>query len=133
MTSWDLLYHLLRANFDSLQSSYCEPPKPVPGEGEAVYDFGHTLKSLREDGATIDLEFENKDGKMGTTSADLVIAADGPSSTVRELLAPQAKRRYAGYVGWRGTVPEDIASAAAKEAFVEKMSFYHSEGIQILA
>jgi 2-polyprenyl-6-methoxyphenol hydroxylase-like FAD-dependent oxidoreductase len=43
------------------------------------------------------------------------------------------KRTYAGYVAWRGTVPEDQVSEAAANAFVEKFTFFHATNIQILA
>ncbi len=39
-------------------------------------------------------------------AGDLLIAADGLRSTVRPLLLPHAEPRYAGYVGWRGTVTD---------------------------
>jgi len=133
MTSWDLLYYLLRANFDRVESAYCTLPEPIKGEGEAKYEYGHLLTDVKDNKDHVELEFQDKDGKHGTTSADLVIGADGPSSTIRKILLPEVKRTYAGYVAWRGTIPEDEASAAAKEAFVEKFAFYHAEGIQILS
>ena len=40
---------------------------------------------------------------------DLLVAADGIGSTARRKLLPDVRPRYAGYVGWRGTVgPGDI-------------------------
>jgi hypothetical protein len=33
----------------------------------------------------------------------------------------------------RGTLPEDDASRSAKEAFQERFTFFHADGIQILA
>lgn len=65
--------------------------------------------------------------------ADFVIGADGPSSTVRRILQPEVQRTYAGYCALRGTVPENEASPAAKEAFSERFTFFHDTGIQILA
>ncbi|KAK6388761.1 hypothetical protein LTR81_027142 [Elasticomyces elasticus] len=62
----------------------------------------------------------------------MVIAADGASSTIRRLLAPEVERKYAGYVAWRGTCPETELSDAAREVFIERFTFYHTEGIQIL-
>lgn len=32
MTSWDLLYYLLRVNFDGVKSDYCKVPEPIEGE-----------------------------------------------------------------------------------------------------
>lgn len=132
-TSWDLLYNILRANFDGAKSDYCDLPKATPGEGEAVYDFGHTVTDIRENEGSIELGFKDRSGNPGVCSADMVLAADGPSSTVRKLLAPEVERTYTGYVAWRGTIPEDIASQSMKDAFVEQLTYFFSEGIQILA
>ncbi|KAI9876341.1 MAG: hypothetical protein M1830_006738 [Pleopsidium flavum] len=133
MTSWDLLYFLLRANFDGVESGYCKLPGPVDGEGKAKYEYGHLVKELKDKKDHVEVDFEDKEGQHGSTSADLVIGADGPSSTIRKILLPEVRRTYAGYVAWRGTIPEDEASPEAKEAFVEKFAFYHTEGIQILS
>jgi 2-polyprenyl-6-methoxyphenol hydroxylase-like FAD-dependent oxidoreductase len=131
MTSWSLLYDLLRANFDSRESASCNLPQPVPGEGEAIYQVGHTLMGIRENGATVDIDFKNDKGEMETMSADLVLAADGPSSTVRSLLCPDVKRRFVGYAAWRGTAPE--SELYGKDALVDSLTFHHSEGLQMLA
>lgn len=133
MTSWDLLYNILRANYDGTKSDYCDVPPPTLEEGEALYDTGHTFTGIRQNGDCIDLDYQVEDGQGARFTADLVIAADGPSSTVRSILLPEVLRTYAGYVAWRGTIPEDTASSGAKEAFIEKFTFFHSEGMQILA
>ncbi|MGE4242865.1 FAD-dependent monooxygenase [Ramlibacter sp.] len=46
---------------------------------------------------------------------DLVVAADGQSSGVREWLVPGSGPRYAGYVCWRGVVQEGELSREARE------------------
>jgi len=38
--------------------------------------------------------------------ADLLVAADGVGSTFRQQLMPDVQHQYAGYVAWRGMVPE---------------------------
>ncbi|MCJ1353364.1 MAG: hypothetical protein MMC33_003350 [Icmadophila ericetorum] len=134
MTSWDLLYHVLRANFDGVQSDYCRVPEPVEGEGLASYDYGHRVKGLKgQPNGVIELTSVNRHGTEEKHSADLAIGADGGSSTMRGLLTSNVEREYAGYVAFRGTVRESEVSQSATEAFVEKFAFYHSQGVQILA
>jgi 2-polyprenyl-6-methoxyphenol hydroxylase-like FAD-dependent oxidoreductase len=143
MTSWDLLYHLLRTNYDGTQTDYAKVPKAEDGEGKTSYEYGYTVTKIEapmsSSAAQLDFSepvkvtFQHHSGETSTTDADLVIAADGPSSTIRKEYYPDVKRKYAGYVAWRGTVPEDQVSQAAADVFVEKFPFYHTEGIQILA
>ena len=133
MTSWDLLYHLLRWRVEGLQSEYVEGLKP-DDRPSAQYENGCTVTNVEDVGREgVKLTWTHKDHGEGQTAVvDMLIAADGGSSTIRRLLEPQVERKYVGYVGWRGTVPETQLSDAAKEAFVEKFSFYHGTGIQIL-
>lgn len=134
MTSWDLLYNILRANFDAVQTGYCNVPELKDGEGSGVYDYGHTVKALGNlEGGRLELHYQDADGNESKQNADLIIGADGSSSTLRGILLPEVRRTYAGYVAWRGTVPESDASEEARAAFVEKFAFYHTSGIQILA
>jgi len=82
---------------------------------------------------SVEVQVRHSSEQTTTAEADLVIAADGPSSSIRASYLPDIKRTYAGYVAWRGTVPEDQVSQAAKDVFVEKFPFFHTEHIQILA
>ena len=132
MTSWDLLYHLLRANFDGLESTYVQVPSKLQGEGNTTYDYGYLVNEVEYEEDKVKLGFIDKEGNEGATSADFVIAADGPSSTVRRILLPQVQRRYAGYVAWRGTVPENDVSVDSKATFVERFTFHSGPGTQIL-
>ncbi|MGZ8773417.1 MAG: hypothetical protein ACXW10_08470 [Acidimicrobiia bacterium] len=47
---------------------------------------------------------------------DLLVGADGTASTIRRVLLPEIAPQYAGYVAWRGTVPEHHLSPAARGA-----------------
>ena len=131
MTSWDLLYHLLRWRVEGLQSEYVDGLE-ADERPKATYENGCTVTALEESGDMVKLKWSHKDHGEQTSEADLVIAADGASSTIRRLIKPDVERKYVGYVAWRGTVPENELSDSAKEVFAEKFPFYHSTGIQAL-
>lgn len=134
MTSWDLLYHLLRTNFDGVDSEYATTPASEAHEGTATYDYGHQVTDIDFNSKeTLSIKAKTSDGGDVTFDADLLIGADGPSSTIRKFIDSSVQRKYAGYVAWRGTVPETQVSQAATDVFVEKFPFFHTEGIQILA
>lgn len=136
MTSWDLAYYMLRANVDGLESAYCNPPKTDDGSGKVKHLHGHKVTGLwerEEEKGRLVVEFETSDRQRGSVEADLVIAADGPSSTIRSIFVPDVQRTYAGYVALRGMVREDRVSSKTLEAFSERFTFFHSSGIQILA
>ncbi|KAF2795096.1 monooxygenase [Melanomma pulvis-pyrius CBS 109.77] len=133
MTSWDLVYYILRANLDGVESDYCDVPQPVEGRGEVRHLHGHNVTGVCEKGDRVQVSYTTTDGKEGSIEVDFIIGADGPSSTVRSVLQPDVKRTYAGYVALRGTVPEDEVSSKTCEAFSERFTFFHAHGIQILA
>jgi 2-polyprenyl-6-methoxyphenol hydroxylase-like FAD-dependent oxidoreductase len=103
MTSWDLSYYLMRANFDGSKSAYCEVPEAVEGDGEARYRYGCTFTNVTEEkGGNVRVHFATKDREQETIQADLLIAADGPSSSVRQRFIPEVKRSKTGYCALRG-------------------------------
>jgi 2-polyprenyl-6-methoxyphenol hydroxylase-like FAD-dependent oxidoreductase len=142
MTSWDLLYHILRANFDGLESDYCAAPEKDGNwsrdgtERLMTYENGKKVVGLKEvEEGQVEVEFEDEEGAHATMKADHVLAADGASSTIRDLMlgSGAVKRKYAGYVAFRGTIREDEASVKVKEAFCETFTFFHAKGTQILS
>ena len=86
----------------------------------------------RSDGL-LQVEFEGKGGQNGVEVADMVLAADGPSSTVRKLLMPDVERKYAVYAAWRGTLLESKATQKLKETLMNNFTFFHGPGTQIVA
>jgi 2-polyprenyl-6-methoxyphenol hydroxylase-like FAD-dependent oxidoreductase len=89
LTAWGRLYALLRA--------------ALP---EACYHKGMTMVTVGQSGNVASAGFS--DGS--TVEADLLVAADGIRSLVREIVAPEVQPRYAGYVAWRGLVEESALS-----------------------
>jgi len=98
MTSWDLLYHVLRANFDGVKSEYVKPPKN--DQGDVKYEYGITVTGIeldKESGEMV-VTYKDRDKQEHVARAARVFAADGPSSIIRGILLPEDKRKYAGYV-----------------------------------
>lgn len=126
MTSWTVLYNRLRANFDSLASDFCpKPPKPAEGDGLATYDVGKRATGLSLSGSTVTVSFDDLlTNEQGSLQADLVILADGANSALRCILFPSVQRVYAGYVAFRGTVPEADVSDEAKKVFNLHLTYF---------
>ncbi|WP_148575564.1 FAD-dependent monooxygenase [Nocardioides caldifontis] len=84
-SSWTTMYRVLLDDF-----------------GLEDYHLGEFAVGVGQDDDQAEVRFLS--GR--TERADLVVFADGISSVGRRRLQPRAKPRYAGYIGWRGTVPE---------------------------
>lgn len=83
VTGWDVLYTRLRANYVRLKSSYYpEPPPDSETDGQTLYDLGKRAVSAMYNIGRIKVQYEDvmKD-VSGTIEGDLVILADGSSST----------------------------------------------------
>lgn len=68
----------------------------------------------------------------GREVADLLVCADGISSTARAQLLPEAGPVYAGYVGWRGTVHEAVLSPDTASAVAGSINYHLMPGTHIL-
>ncbi|KAK0335688.1 hypothetical protein LTR02_007115 [Friedmanniomyces endolithicus] len=142
MTSWDLCYYLLRANYDRVDSPYLEGgklPETRPTDGQIKYIYGATVTGIEDKNSHVVVSYtqkhknnDNATDKPSTIQADILIAADGPSSTIRAILEPQVQRTYAGYCVIRGTVPEPEGSPAALAVFRERFCFFHGPQMQNL-
>ncbi len=94
-TSWSLIYSTMRGAF-----------------GREHYHQGKTLVEIKDNAEIEQVTAIFEDGTSAT--GDLLIGADGNGSTVRQLLWPEAEPTYAGYLAWRGLVPEKEVPEAAK-------------------
>ncbi len=102
-TAWNTIYRALR--------SCLEPDR---------YRLGETMAGFDQDRTRVLVHFDS--GR--TAECDLLVCADGVASTGRGLLLPGVRPSYAGYVAWRGTVPELSLSARALEE-LEASIVYH--------
>jgi len=109
--SWDVLYSTVAHKL-----------------GPERYVLGKHVVNVTDDENEAVLEFA--DGTAA--SADLVIGADGIGSLVRRLLNPEFRNRYAGYVAWRGLVPEHTLIGAAAAILPDNFTFYIAPGNHVL-
>jgi len=133
-TSWDLVYNILRANFDGqYKTGYIAPPEREDGDGKATYLSGVAVTGIQDTGGdAVRVGYSNSDGEMGSIEANLVIGADGPSSIVRRLSLPEVGRNYVNYVAFRGTVREDLLPESTQALIGESITFFFERGLQII-
>ena len=134
MTSWAVIYHRLRANFDAYASSFCpDPPKPTSNDGIVMFDLGKRATALTPNAEGVSISFEDiLKNEQGVIQADLVILADGASSSLRSSLFPSLERKYAGYVALRGTVIESDVSEHCQKVFDPNLTYYSFPNSYIL-
>lgn len=112
MVAWDAIYRLL---MDAMP--------------EGIYHTGMPLVGVDQTSDEATAVFE--DGRR--VSSDFLIGADGIRSTVRGVVCPNAEPRYAGYVAWRGLIPESRLSERALEVFDTQMVYCLPTNEHILA
>jgi 2,6-dihydroxypyridine 3-monooxygenase len=71
-------------------------------------------------GVGVDIDFAS-----GTTaSVDVLVCADGVGSMARSRLQPSAAEGYAGYVAWRGMVPEADLPSDVAASLTDAITYY---------
>jgi 2,6-dihydroxypyridine 3-monooxygenase len=93
-SSWNTIYRSLLGLFDADR-----------------YLLGQEVTDFRQAGDIVTVSLASGE----QARANLLVCADGVGSLGRERLAPAARRTYAGYVAWRGTVPERDLSPGTRE------------------
>lgn len=85
------------------------------------YLLDRKVEHLREEAGQVALGF----GDGSEAIADLVVGADGISSVARIMVdGPSATNVYAGYVGWRGLVPERALPNSAAGDLLERFAYF---------
>jgi 2-polyprenyl-6-methoxyphenol hydroxylase-like FAD-dependent oxidoreductase len=112
MTSWAKLYRLLRA--------------AVP---DAACRHGLALAAVEQDAMGVTAIFADGTRLRG----DILVGADGLRSTVREACFDTPAPRYAGYVAWRGLIPEAEVPAVARGDLLDRFGFFLTAREQILS
>lgn len=110
-TSWDTVYRCLRG--------------ALAGD---VYHMGHEVVEAEQDSESVTVRFA--DG--GEATGDLLVDAEGYRSTTRQALVPSLEPRYAGYVAWRGTVPEADLEPRIRDRLGSVYTLFHGPATQML-
>ncbi|KAF2266738.1 FAD/NAD(P)-binding domain-containing protein [Lojkania enalia] len=123
-SSWNLIY-------GQLKEAFLHQP---PNHGKGVYETGKRATDIMDASERIVVSYEDvKDGTQRKLEADLVIAADGGRSIVRSKVIPDIYPKYAGYVAWRGCVPEALVPTTMKAIFDGKLLMHLGKNNYILA
>ena len=111
-SSWATMYQLLKESFPTDR-----------------YHQDKVYERHRERDNRVEIDFT--DGT--STSSDLLVAADGIRSTIRQQLEPDAQPEYAGYVAWRGLIEEkNLGDDQWRELF-PYFTFCLPDGEQVLS
>jgi 2-polyprenyl-6-methoxyphenol hydroxylase-like FAD-dependent oxidoreductase len=112
VTSWDRVFRMLRENFPADR-----------------YHLGKELLRIAPSAGGVTAHFA--DGARA--EADLIVGADGFRSSVRTQMLPGIEPVYAGYVAWRGLVPESALSPATRADLFDALVFCLPAGEQCLS
>lgn len=127
MSNWGYLYLLLRANFDGMESATIpKPPGPKEGDGPVDYRQGKRAVGVTYNKAKGIVTVKYVDvvtGEEESVSAETVIVADGVHTSIAKMLQIPIRKDYAGYIAWRGTVPESRLSPGTIEYFSNRLNF----------
>ena len=108
-----------------------QAPEAKPGDGRAEYRSGMLVTGLTYDAEKGEVSVQCTDTRTGneeTVVSGMVIGADGIHSTVRHLMGVSVRKEYAGYIAWRGTVPENMLAPNTLDFFKDRMSFVRADG-----
>ena len=95
---------------------------------ELCYRTGAELEHVDQDAESVTATFADGTRVQG----DLLIAADGIHSTVRQQFLPELAPSYAGYVAWRGVVTANEISAEHHPTIFHHMIFsFPPEGLML--
>lgn len=111
-SSWNTVYRTLLDAFDSDR-----------------YQLGHELVDFDRTPTGATARFENG----FEAQCDLLVAADGIGSLARSRLQPTATPGYAGYVAWRGMVPESELDETTRAALGDAITYYVYANSHVLA
>jgi 2-polyprenyl-6-methoxyphenol hydroxylase-like FAD-dependent oxidoreductase len=117
LTTWRVLYDIFKSHF-------LEAPEGAKGP-LATYQTNKLVRSVQHEGEKVVVAYgDTLTGVSSVLHADLVIAADGAHSLVRKTVLPTVHPKYAGYITWRGAVPECSLSENSRKMLKDRNIFF---------
>ncbi len=92
------------------------------------YWLGHEVEAVEQTATKASLRISGQ----AQFDADLVVCADGVSSRFRSVLIPGLEPNYAGYVAWRGMVPEAELAKATSDRLIDAITYVVTANSHIL-
>lgn len=116
LTTWSLLYNLFKDHFLAAT------------EAKAKYETGKWVRGIRADSEQLVVAYSDSGSETQyEVRADLVIAADGAHSTVRNAVVPDVSPQYVGFVTWRGAVPASTVSEESRKVLEGRLLISRTE------
>jgi 2,6-dihydroxypyridine 3-monooxygenase len=88
--------------------------------GRKRYALGHEVTGFVETDEAVRADIAGEP----SVEVDLLVCADGVGSQFRRRLLPAVRPEYAGYVAWRGTVPEGDVAPDIAARFGDAITYY---------
>jgi 2,6-dihydroxypyridine 3-monooxygenase len=101
-SSWNTIYRTLHGLFDASR-----------------YALGAEVTGFSQDGDTVTVSLASG----SRIDSELLVCADGVGSAARTQLLPEVRPVYAGYVAWRGTLPERDLSPGARKVLSDAITY----------
>jgi len=116
LTTWSLLYNLLKSHLLADANS------------QAKYETEKSVRTVKTDGDELVVVYSDGTSEaQHELRADLVIAADGAHSAIRETVVPGLSPQYVGFVTWRGAVPAAAVSEASRKVLEGRILMFRTE------
>lgn len=88
--------------------------------GRDRYLLDHEVEDFAQDRNGVEVKVSGGRGD----NVDLLVCADGVGSRSRRMLLPDAAPVYAGYVAWRGMVPEGVLRPGTARALGDAITYF---------
>ncbi len=106
-SSWNTVYRCLLTHWTT-------------NHGAERYRLGHEMTGFDPGPDSVVVVFADRSSEPG----DLLVCADGVGSTARSILLPEAQAAYAGYVAWRGMVPESELPPHVADLLTDAVTYH---------